>query len=209
MMTAHRKAMLRTMVMNLIKYQRIEMTLARAKEVRRLAEHVITMAKKNTVVSRRRVYSVIADRDLIKKLFNEVVPLFKDRTSGYTRIIHTGFRRGDGADMAFLELTEKKIVEKAAKKKKEKSKEESPKTAAQQKKHKDATPKETKKEATKAAADKASHEESKDAHEPKKHKPSVDEEKRAEKARSEDKKIAGNKSFMKNIRGLFRKRGDF
>lgn len=190
-MTAHRKAMLRAMVANLFKYQRIEMTLARAKETRRLAEHVITMAKDNTVASRRRVYAVIADRDQVKKLFTEIVPLFKNRTSGFTRIIHTGFRRGDGADMALLELTEKKIIEKLPKKKEKKGEE--PKAGAETANLKDAAKKEAKKEIVAAeAADKTAKDE-----------------KRAEKARAEDKKIADNRGFMKNIRGLFRKRGDF
>jgi large subunit ribosomal protein L17 len=189
-MTAHRKAMLRAMVANLFKYQRIEMTLARAKETRRLAEHVITMAKDNTVASRRRVYAVIADRDLVKKLFNETVPLFKNKTSGFTRIIHTGFRRGDGADMALLELTEKKIIEKLPAKKSKKSEE--PKAGAEGMKAKDAPKKDAKKEIALEAVDKTEKEE-----------------KRAEKARAEDKKIADNRGFMKNIRGLFRKRGDF
>jgi len=195
MMTAHRKAMLRTMVMNLLKYQRIEMTLARAKEVRRLAEHVITLAKKNTVDSRRRVYAVIADRDLVKKLFTEIVPLFKSRTSGFTRIIHTGFRRGDGADMAILELTERKTVEKTASKKAKRDK------AA---KAGDAALKHSPKQAEGADSGETGGK-SKAAPKAKTH----DDEKRAEKAKSEDKKAADNRGLMKNIRGLFRKRGDF
>ena len=96
------------------------MGLARAKEVRRLAERLITLAKTDTVNARRKAYVVLADRDLVGKLFKEVVPLFKNRTSGYTRIIPLGFRRGDGAQLCFLELTEKKMVEKLPKKKKAK-----------------------------------------------------------------------------------------
>ena len=120
MRTSQRKATMKNMVRSLLKYQRIEMILARAKEVRRLAEKLITLAKSDTVFARRRAYSVLGDRDLVMKLFKETVPLFKDRASGYTRIIHLGFRRGDGAELCFLELTEKKMVEKLPKKKKAK-----------------------------------------------------------------------------------------
>lgn len=112
MMTAHRKATLRNMARSLLKFQRIETIRARAKEVRRLVEHLITLGKTDTVTSRRHAYSILSDRDLVFKLFKEVSPLFKSRTSGYTRIIPMGFRRGDGADMCILELTEKKIIEK-------------------------------------------------------------------------------------------------
>ena len=120
MQTSHRKAFLRNTVKNLLKYQRIKLGLARAKEVRRLAERLITIAKTDTVNARRKAYVVLADRDMVGKLFKEIVPLFKARTSGYTRIIPLGFRRGDGTELCFLELTEKKIVEKIPKKKKAK-----------------------------------------------------------------------------------------
>lgn len=209
MMTAHRNAMLRNMVQNLFKYERIETTLARAKETRRLAERIITMCKDDSVVSRRRVYAYIPDRDLIKKLFTEIAPLFKSRNSGFTRIIQTDFRRGDGATLAILELTERKIVEKLPKKKKEKAegvKEAAGKAAKPVREAKDAATavkepvseevqKEIKKEAAKIKSIP-------------KGKPSLDEEKRAEKAKSEDKKISDQRGFMKNIRGIFRKRGD-
>lgn len=202
MMTAHRNAMLRNMVTNLFKYQRIETTLARAKETRRLAEHVITLCKEGTVVSRRHVYAVIPDRDIIKKLYTEIAPLFKTRVGGYTRIIPTGFRRGDGAALAFLELTERKFVEKKPIKKKEKAQAASTNEKIQSK-------------AAKPESTVAVEEEKKEAHKetPRiksmpKGKPTLDEEKRAEKAKSEDKKVADQRGFMKNIRGIFRKRGD-
>lgn len=199
MKTSHRKAALKSMVTSLFKYQRINMITARAKEVRRLAEHLITLAKTDTVDARRRAYAILQDRDLVGKLFKEIVPLCKSRTSGYTRIIPLGFRRGDGASMCFLELTDKKIVEKLPKKKKAKT-EEAGKPVA-----------ETKKEDLSKASEAPKEEKHK---EPKaktiqKTKPTLDEEKRAEKARSEDKKLADNKGFMKNVRGFFRKRGDF
>lgn len=211
-MTAHRKAMMRTMVMNLLKYQRIEMTLARAKEVRRVAEHVITMAKENSVASRRRVYAVIADRDLLRKLYLDIVPLFKDRTSGFTRIIHTGFRRGDGADMALLELTERKVIEKPSKAKKDKRQADQPEGEKTAKAARQEKAEHGRKDTKTAVAEKEHEEAKKDAPKAKalpKGKPGPEEEKRAEKARSEDKKVADQRGFMKNLRGIFRKRGDF
>lgn len=205
MKTAHRNAMLRNTVKNLFKYQKIDIILARAKEVRRLAEKLITLSKSDTVFARRRAYSVLGDRDLVGKLFNEIAPLFKSRTSGFTRIIPLGFRRGDGASLCILELTEKKIVEKLPKKKKEKAKAEEGKAE---------TPKSAKAEEPKEAK-KSKEEHKKEVHgeETKikaipKSKPTLAEEKRSEKARSEDNKASQQRGFMKNLRGLFRKRGD-
>ena len=197
MMAAHRKAMLRNMTISLFKYQRIETLLARAKETRRLAEHMITLAKEDTVASRRRAYEVLADRDMVGKLFNEIAPLFKDRKSGYTRIIPLGFRRGDGAELAKLELTEKKIEEKPPKKKEKAKAEGAPRKEAVQPAaaKPEAVPEEKRKEPKKE--------------EPrKKAKPTLDEEKRAEKAKTEDKKIEAKKNFMKNLRGFFRRKTD-
>jgi large subunit ribosomal protein L17 len=187
MMTAHRNATLRNMVRSLFKYQRIRTIVARAKETRRIAEHLISISKTDSVTARRRVYDVLADRDLVMKLFKEITPLFKTKNSGFTRIIPLGFRRGDGASLCILELTERKIVEKLPKKKKEK--------------------------AEKPAVEKEGQEKEEHVHEPKiktmpKAKPILEEGKKAEKAKSEDRKASQQRGFMKNIRGLFRKRGD-
>lgn len=198
-MTAHRNAMMKNMVKNLLKYQRIKMTLARAKVVRRLAEHVITLSKTDSVFARRQAYSILGERDLVMKLFKEISPLFKSRTSGYTRIIPLGFRRGDGATLCFLELTEKKIVEKLPKKKKEKAKEVKGDEVESAKQKATAEKEEHRKEAKK--------EESKIKTLPKT-KPTLEEERRTEKAKSEDRKLSDKRGFMKNLRGLFRKRGD-
>lgn len=195
MMTAHRNAMLRNMARSLLKFQRIETTVARAKEARRLVEHLVTLSKTDTVASRRMAYDILTDRDLVGKLFKEVSPLFKARSSGYTRIIPTGFRRGDGASMCIFELTEKKVVEKLPRKKKEKkekAEEVRPETETKPVKEEHKKPKEEPR--IKAVP---------------KTKLSLEEEKRAEKAKSEEKKVADKRGFMKNIRGLFRKRGDF
>jgi len=188
MKTSHRKAMLRNMARNLIKHERVQTTAARAKEARRVVEKLITLSKSDTVFARRRAYDVLSDRDLVMKLFRDISPLFNSRNSGFTRIIPLGFRRGDGAQMVILELTERKIVEKLPKKKKAKAKpEEDAKTG------KEAETK-TKEEPKVRPISKA--------------KPTLEEEKSREKAKSEEKKIAGSQNFMKNIRGLFRKRGD-
>ena len=195
MQTSHRKAMLRNMARSLIKFEKIETTSRRAKEVRRVVERLITLSKTDSVASRRRAYDVLSDRDLVMRLFKDIAPLFNARKSGYTRIIPLGFRRGDGAQMVILELTERKIIEKLPKKKKEKKQAEEPKIEkAAEEKHEKAT-------------------EVKHKEEPKiktvpKSKPTLAEEKSREKAKSEDKKVAGSQNFMKNIRGLFRKRGD-
>lgn len=199
MMTSHRNATLRNMVRSLLRYQRIETTLRRAKEARRLAERVITLARFDTVAARRRAYDILTDRDLVTKLFKETAPLFKARTSGFTRIIPLGFRRGDGASLAILELTEKKVVEKTPKKKKVKAKVgEGPvevKAEAAGKVRPEEAKKEVKREEPKAKTIPKS-------------KPTLDEEKRQEKAKREDKKIADKKGFMKNLRGFFRRKTD-
>jgi len=208
MMRSHRKATMRNMVKSLIKYQTIRTTLARAKELRRLAENLITIAKDDTVFARRRVFDVLTDRDLVGKLFKEVTPLFKNRTSGYTRIIPLGFRKGDGAELAIIEFTEKKIVEKPAKKKKEKAKQDEQQPAVSEEGRKAKPKAQESKEDAKKVKDEHKKEESKKEEPRPKHKPTLDEERRVEKAKSEDRKMADQKGFMKNIRGLFRKRGD-
>ena len=199
MKTAHRDAFMRNTVKNLFKYQKIDIILARAKEVRRLAEKLITLSKNDTVFARRRAYSVLGDRDLVGKLFKEIAPLFKNRSSGYTRIIPLGFRRGDGASLCILELTEKKIIEKLPKKKKEKAKE----TRAEE-----AQGSKAKAQGEKEEHKKEIHGEDNKIKAIPKSKPTIAEEKRAEKAKSEDNKASQQRGFMKNIRGLFRKRGD-
>ena len=102
--TDHRKAMLRAMVTFLIEKGRIETTVARAKEVRSMTEKMITTAKQDDLHSKRQVLSFITKEDVVKKLFDEVAPKYKDRNGGYTRIIKIGPRRGDAAEMAIIEL---------------------------------------------------------------------------------------------------------
>ena len=104
--TAHRNAMLRGMVTYLIENGSIETTLTRAKEVRSLAEKMITLGKKNTLASRRQALAFITKEDVVKKLFGEVAPAYADRNGGYTQIYKLGPRRGDAAEMAIIKLVD-------------------------------------------------------------------------------------------------------
>ena len=121
--TAHRKAMLRGMVTLLLENGQIETTLTRAKEVRSMAEKMITLGKKNTLASRRAALAYITKEDVVTKLFAEIAPTYAERQGGYTQIFKTGFRRGDAAEMAIVRLikeeapaAEEKPAKKAAKK---------------------------------------------------------------------------------------------
>ena len=102
--TAHRNAMLRGMVTLLLKNGQIETTLTRAKEVRSMAEKMITLGKKNTLASRRAALAYITDENVVSKLFNEIAPTYENRQGGYTQIFKMGPRRGDAAEMAIVKL---------------------------------------------------------------------------------------------------------
>lgn len=104
--TSHRLALFRNQLASLVEHQRITTTLMKAKELRPIAERLVTQGKNNTVHARRRVGRWIGNRDLIKKLFTEVAPRFSDRPGGYLRIIKLGPRSGDGAEMAVLEFVD-------------------------------------------------------------------------------------------------------
>ena len=109
--TAHRKAMLRGMVTLLLENGQIETTLTRAKEVRSMAEKMITLGKKNTLASRRAALAYITKEDVVSKLFNEIAPSYAKRNGGYTRILKLGPRRGDAAEMAIVALVEADAAE--------------------------------------------------------------------------------------------------
>ena len=100
----HRKAMLRAMVTYLLEKGKIETTVTRAKEVRSMAEKMITTAKQDNLHSKRRVYSFITKESVAKKVFDEIAPNYKEKNGGYTRIVKIGPRRGDAAEMAIIEL---------------------------------------------------------------------------------------------------------
>ena len=100
----HRRAMMRAMVTYLFENGKIETTVTRAKEVRAVAEKMITLGKTNTLHSKRQVYSYITKEEVAKKVFDEIAPKYEDRNGGYTRIIKIGPRRGEAAEMAIIEL---------------------------------------------------------------------------------------------------------
>ena len=102
--TAHRNAMLRGLVTFLLENGKMETTVYRAKEVRALADKMITLGKKNTLASRRQALAFITKEDVVKKLFDEIAPKYADVNGGYTRIVKIGPRRGDAAEMAVIEL---------------------------------------------------------------------------------------------------------
>ena len=101
--TDHRIAMMRGMVTALLENGRIETTLYRAKELRSVADKMVTLGKKNTLHSRRQALAFITKEDVVSKLFNEIAPRYEDRNGGYTRIIKTGPRRGAAAERAIIE----------------------------------------------------------------------------------------------------------
>ena len=102
--TDHRKAMLRAMVTFLLENGQIETTVTRAKEVRAVVEKMITTAKTNDLHAKRQVMAFVTKESVTKKLFDEIGPKYADRTGGYTRVVRIGFRRGDAAEIAYLEL---------------------------------------------------------------------------------------------------------
>ena len=108
--SAHRLAMLRNMMCSLIKHEAIKTTLPKAKELRRVVEPMITLAKEPTVANKRLAFNRLRDREVVVKLFKEIGPRFANRNGGYTRILKMGFRVGDNAPMAYMELTEKAVA---------------------------------------------------------------------------------------------------
>ena len=110
----HRLAMLRNMMNSLIEHEAIKTTLPKAKELRRVIEPMITLAKEATVANRRLAFNRLRDRDSVVKLFNELGPRYKARPGGYTRILKMGFRVGDNAPMAFVELVDRPEIQDVA-----------------------------------------------------------------------------------------------
>ena len=102
--SAHRKAMLRGMVTFLLENGQIETTVTRAKEVRAVAEKMITIGKNNDLHSKRQVFAYVTKESVAKKLFDEIAPKYADRNGGYTQIVKIGPRRGDAAEMAIIKL---------------------------------------------------------------------------------------------------------
>ena len=102
--SAHRKSMLRNLVTDLFKYGRIQTTQDRAKETRRIADKMITLAKRGDLHARRQVLAYVFDESTVTKLFEDIAPKYADRNGGYTRILKLGPRQGDNAEVVFVEL---------------------------------------------------------------------------------------------------------
>ena len=182
--SSHRKASLRALAKAVLLHQKIRTTHTKAKEAGRLVENLITTAKNDSLAARRKVFSVLGDNVLVRKLFKEIVPLFSRRQGGYTRIIPFNFRKGDGASIVFLELTEKKPEEKRKPAKKAEAAEKPQK------------PKPVKAERPKAAPEVA----------PKVKEEKAVEEVKKEKAKTEGRKIEKQKGFLKKVRGFFHRK---
>lgn len=112
--SAHRKAMFRNMASSLFANEIIKTTVPKAKELRRVAEPLITLAKEDSVAHRRLAFDRLRDRDVVTKLFNELGPRYAERPGGYLRIMKCGFRAGDNAPMAYVELVDRPSVEDVA-----------------------------------------------------------------------------------------------
>lgn len=123
---AHQRAMSRNMVTSLFRYERITTTKAKALEVRKAAEKLITRSKVDSVHNRRQAARFIADAVVLAKLFTDIGPRMKERNGGYTRVLKLGFRQGDAADLVILELVDYKLDTSKADKKEEKAKKEKP-----------------------------------------------------------------------------------
>ena len=105
--SSHRQAMFKNMAVSLLRHEAIKTTLPKAKELRRVVEPLITLAKEPTLANRRLAFDRLRDREIVTKLFDVLGPMFKARPGGYTRILKMGFRIGDNAPMAFVELVER------------------------------------------------------------------------------------------------------
>ena len=109
--SSHRKAMFRNMTASLVKHELIKTTLPKAKELRSYAEPIITLAKQDSVANRRLAFDRLRDKEVVGKLFSEIGPRYQSRPGGYLRILKCGFRAGDNAPMAYVELVDRPVVE--------------------------------------------------------------------------------------------------
>ena len=119
--SSHRKAMFKNMVVSLFKHELIRTTLPKAKELRKYAEPMITLAKETSVHNKRLAFSRLRDREIVGKLFSELGPRYSKRAGGYLRILKCGFRKGDNAPMAYVELVERPIKKEEAPEEKKRS----------------------------------------------------------------------------------------
>ncbi len=105
--SSHRKAMLRSMATSLLRHEFIRTTLPKAKELRRVVEPLITRSRRDTVANRRLIFGRLRDREVVTKLFSDLGPRYQERPGGYLRVLKCGFRPGDGAPMAYVELVDR------------------------------------------------------------------------------------------------------
>jgi len=188
--SSHRKAMLNNMVASLFEHERIHTTVPKAKEARRIAEHVITLGKRGGLHNVRLAERTVRSRDLLQKIFGELKDRYSTRPGGYTRIIRTGFRQGDAAEMAFLELVDRagRPEEGGEEKPQEKTEKKPEKKAAAETAPEEKPAKKPRKKAAKAAeAKEAASEKTEEKAEKKKEK-KTQRTARTKKARSEKKK---------------------
>lgn len=131
--TPHQKALISNMAASLFEHKQIKTTTAKATEVKKTVDRLITHAKRGSLADRRRVLRVVQDKNIVRDLFEEIVPNYENRNGGYTRVIKLGRRRGDGAEMALLELVgyEGVLMEKHKAREEEKSKKEKAKAEKQ------------------------------------------------------------------------------
>lgn len=108
--SAHRNAMMRNMAASLFRHEQIKTTVPKAKELRRFAEPLITLAKEPTVANRRLAFARLRDREMVQKLFDTLGQRYKDRPGGYTRILKCGYRTGDAAPMAYVQLMDSDLI---------------------------------------------------------------------------------------------------
>lgn len=191
--TTQRKALLRSLVRNLFLHEQIRTTYKRGKVAGSLADKIITLGKENTITAKKTAISIMGSKELINMIFNDIAPRFAARRGGYTRVLRLMPRPGDGAEMAVLELTEKKIVEKKQKTKEAKKpkEEKKPPQAAHAEEKIQASPEKAKpvppaKPVTTATKEKK------------------EEEKIKEKTKSEGQKL--QQGFLKGLRGYFRRK---
>jgi large subunit ribosomal protein L17 len=104
--SAHRKALFRNLVLALVKHERIKTTDAKAKELRRYADRMVTLGKRGDLAARRLAFSFMQSRDAVQRVFDEIAPRFKERNGGYTRVVKFGFRRGDAAPLSIVEFSD-------------------------------------------------------------------------------------------------------
>jgi large subunit ribosomal protein L17 len=105
--SSHRKSMFANMTTSLLKHEQIKTTLPKAKELRRFADKIITLGKRGTLHARRQAAAVVRDEEVLRKLFDGLAERYKDRSGGYTRVLHAGYRYGDNAPLAIIELVDR------------------------------------------------------------------------------------------------------